>query len=118
MTIRHLTIFITVADLGSMTAAAKALYISQPTVSQAITELEAHYGIKLFERFSKRIFITQNGSRLLSYARHITSLVNEMEQVIKNQEEIGSMTIGASLTIGECLLPALISTFTKKYPHF
>lgn len=84
MTIRHLTIFITVADLGSMTAAAKALYISQPTVSQAITELEAHYGIKLFERFPKRIFITQNGSRLLSYARHITSLVNEMEQVIKN----------------------------------
>jgi len=118
MTIRHLRIFITVADLGSMTAAAKALYISQPTVSQAITELETHYGIKLFERLSKRLFITQNGSRLLSYARHITSLVNEMEQVIKNPEEIGSITIGASLTIGECLLPALISTFSAKYPHF
>lgn len=118
MTIRHLRIFITVADLGSMTAAAKALFISQPTVSQAITELETHYGIKLFERLSKRLFITQNGSQLLSYARHITSLVDEMEQVIKNPEEIGSMTIGASLTIGECLLPALISIFTKKYPHF
>ena len=118
MTIRHLRIFITVADLGSMTAAAKALYISQPTVSQAITELETHYGIKLFERLSKRLFITQNGSRLLSYARHITSLVNEMEQVIKNPEEIGSITIGSSLTIGECLLPALISTFSKKHPNF
>ena len=118
MTIRHLRIFITVADLGSMTAAAKSLYISQPTVSQAITELETHYGIKLFERLSKRLFITQNGSRLLSYARHITSLMNEMEQVIKNSEEIGSMTIGASLTIGECLLPALISTFSKKHPNF
>ena len=118
MTIRHLRIFITVADLGSMTAAAKALYISQPTVSQAITELETHYGIKLFERLSKRLFITKNGARLLSYARHITSLVNEMEQVIKNPEELGCMTIGASLTIGECLLPALIRTFSTKYPHF
>ena len=118
MTIRHLRIFIAVADLGSMTGAAKALFISQPTVSQAITELESHYGIKLFERLTKRLFITQNGSLLLSYARHITSLIDEMEKVIKNQEEIGSMTIGASLTIGECLLPALIRAFTKKHPHF
>lgn len=118
MTIRHLRIFITVADLGSMTAAANVLFISQPTVSQAISELETHYGIKLFERLAKRLYITQKGSQLLSYARHITALVDEMEQVIKNPEEIGSMTIGASLTIGECLLPALISTFAKKHPHF
>lgn len=48
MTFRHLEIFIAVADLGSMTRASRQLFISQPTVSQAIAELENHYGFPLF----------------------------------------------------------------------
>ena len=51
MTIRHLKIFIEVAETGKMSAAAKNCYLSQPTVSQAIRELEEHYGVLLFERF-------------------------------------------------------------------
>ena len=50
MTIRHLNIFVAVADYGSMSAAATHLYLSQPTVSQAIRELEKHYNGLLFER--------------------------------------------------------------------
>lgn len=53
MTIRHLTIFVAVADQGSMSAAAAHLYLSQPTVSQAIRELEKHYNGLLFERLGK-----------------------------------------------------------------
>ena len=53
MTIRHLNIFVAVADFGSMSAAASHLYISQPTVSQAIRELEKHYNGLLFERLGK-----------------------------------------------------------------
>ncbi len=49
MTIRHLKIFIEVADSKSMSRAASKFYISQPTVSQAIAELESHYGAPLFE---------------------------------------------------------------------
>lgn len=60
MTIRHLTVFAAVAEQGSMSAAAKHLYLSQPTVSQAIRELEAHYNGLLFERLGKS-FISQNG---------------------------------------------------------
>ena len=52
MTIRHLKIFTEVADAGSMSLAAKRLHISQPSVSQAVAELERYYGIKLFERLS------------------------------------------------------------------
>ena len=59
MTIRHLTIFIAVADQGSMSAAASSLYLSQPTVSQAIRELEKHYNGLLFERLGKS-FTSQN----------------------------------------------------------
>ena len=54
MTIRHLTIFVAVADQGSMSAAAAHLYLSQPTVSQAIRELEKHYNGLLFERLGKK----------------------------------------------------------------
>ena len=49
MTIRHLTVFVAVAEQGSMSAAAKHLYLSQPTVSQAIRELEAHYNGLLYD---------------------------------------------------------------------
>ena len=52
MTIRHLKIFLAVAETGKMSEAAARLYISQPTVSQAIRELEEHYGVKLFDRIS------------------------------------------------------------------
>lgn len=116
MTLRHLKIFITVSDLGSMTAASKALFIAQPTVSQAVSELEHYYGVKLFDRLSKRLYITEQGKELLSYARHITKLFNEMEQAIKDQDRIGIIKIGASVTVGTYLLPKLVNEFTKSHP--
>ena len=116
MTFRHLKIFLTVSDLGSMTAAAKTLFIAQPTVSQAISELEDYYGIKLFDRLSKRLFITEKGTQLLSYARHIIALANEMEQVMKNPDKSGMIKVGATLTIGTYLLPKLVNEFAKHYP--
>ena len=58
MTIRHLNIFVAVADYGSMSAAATHLYLSQPTVSQAIRELEKHYNGLLFERLGKKLYLT------------------------------------------------------------
>lgn len=54
MSIRHLRIFITVASLQNMSAAAEQLFITQPSVSQAIKELEQYYGVRLFERLSKK----------------------------------------------------------------
>jgi DNA-binding transcriptional LysR family regulator len=116
MTLRHLKIFITVADYGSMTTAAEKLFISQPTVSQAISELESYYGVKLFDRLSRRLYITEIGKQFLSYARHIITLFDEMDQMMKNPDKCGVIKIGASLTIGACLLPALVKEFSQKYP--
>ena len=64
MTIRHLKIFIAVAENGSMSVAANRLYLTQPTVSQAIRDLEDHYRVQLFERSHKKLFITQEGQVL------------------------------------------------------
>ena len=55
MTIRHSKVLTAVADTGGMSAAAKRLHVSQPTVSQAIAELEKYYGVKLFERLSQKL---------------------------------------------------------------
>lgn len=58
MTIRHLRIFAAVVDCGTMHAAAQKLYLSQPTITQAVKELEEHYGCLLFERYGRRLMIT------------------------------------------------------------
>jgi len=116
MTLRHLRIFITVADCGTMTAAAEAMFIAQPTVSQAISELENFYGVKLFDRISRRLYITEIGKQVLSYARHITALFDEMDQVIKNSDKSGILRVGATVTIGAYLLPQLVNEFANMYP--
>ena len=116
MTLRHLKMFIAVADAGSITSAAKLLYVAQPTVSQAILELERHYSVKLFDRLSKKLYLTEHGKRLLSYARHVTALVTEMEQVSQEPGQSGLLKIGASLTIGACLLPDLMKQFISENP--
>lgn len=67
MTLRHLTIFAAVVDAGGMNKAAKVLHLSQPSISQAVAELEQHYGVKLFERLSQRLYLTKDGELLLSF---------------------------------------------------
>lgn len=69
MTIRHLEIFLRVAESESMSTAAKELFISQPTVSGSIAELEKEYNVRLFERLNKRLYITEAGEKLRIYAR-------------------------------------------------
>ena len=54
MTLLHLQIFITVADMGGMSKAARVLHISQPSISQAVSELERYYGVKLFSDYLKK----------------------------------------------------------------
>ena len=74
MTIRHLQIFKAVAEAGKMGQAARQLYISQPTVSKAIGDLEKEYGVLLFDRLAQKLYITEAGTRLLRYARQLLAL--------------------------------------------
>ena len=85
MTIRHLTVFVAVAEQGSMSAAAKHLYLSQPTVSQAIRELEAHYNGLLFERLGKKLYLTERGKLLLPHAREMIRQFQQLEELMQNQ---------------------------------
>lgn len=115
MTLRHLKIFVAVCKYDSVTAAAKKLFLAQPAVSLAIRELESYYGIKLFDRISRRLYITEQGKQFLDYATHIVSLFDEMENRIKDWDYIGTLRIGSSITIGTHLLPEYIKIFRQKY---
>lgn len=116
MTIRHLKIFIAVAETGKMSAAAAKYYISQPTVSQAIKELEEHYGVLLFERIGKKLYITEAGKSLLTYSRMVVNQFDELEDnMLKGFSE--KLRIGATITVGSCIIPELISQYQKIKPN-
>lgn len=117
MTIRHLRIFIEVVDSGKMSTAAEKLYISQPTVSQAIRELEEHYGVLLFERLSRKLYITPKGERLLSYARNVVKQFDDMEEMMLKGNYVEKIRIGATNTVGNCILGDVIRSFKEINPH-
>lgn len=116
MTLRHLTIFICVCDAGGMTKAAEKLHMTQPSVSQAVRELEDHYQSRLFERLGRRLYITEAGRKLLTYARHIVNLNQEIEASMQQFAGQYPIRIGTSVTIGEGLLIDLIGRLKESDP--
>lgn len=117
MTIRHLKIFIEVAQCGNMTAAASKLFISQPTASQAIRELEEHYGVLLFERLSKRLYITEAGKKLLFYAKEVVKEFDSLESKMSNLNKKEKIRVGATISVGDCILSDLIHRCIEENPN-
>lgn len=117
MTIRHLRLFIAVVDYKTMSNAAKKMYISQPSVSQSIREIEEYYNIKLFERLSQRLYLTLDGEKLLKYARNIVNTFENMELEFRNKFKSIYLRIGGSLTFGTYMLPEILIDFERKYPN-
>lgn len=116
MTLRHLRIFVTVYQELSMTKASGKLHLAQPSVSLAVKELEQYYGICLFDRISRKLYPTQEGEKLYDYALHIVSLFDEMEEHISDAKTTGTVRAGASVTIGNFLMPGLVERFRGMFP--
>ena len=117
MTIRHLQIFTTVADAGSMSKAAKLLHISQPGISQAVSELERYYGVRLFERLSQKLFLTKEGELLLSFSRHILDSFDKMEEAMQNATQKTRLHIGCSVSVGTFLINKILDQAEKQLPN-
>ncbi len=117
MTLRHLEIYVKVVETGSMSTASKELFVTQPTVSGAISELEKEYNVLLFERLNKRIYITKEGEKLYLYARKMLSIAEDMERQIGSDEDNSPIRIGATVTIGTCMLPEYINKFSGHSPN-
>ncbi len=116
MTLNHINIFLKVYELQNITHAAAALNMTQPAVSRAIKELELEYDVYFFERLNKRLQITECGKQFYAQALHISHLLDNMDKSLKNWNEQGTIRIGASLTLGNFLLPELSSAFHEQWP--
>lgn len=116
MTLRHLRIYVAVCFHESITKAAQSLYLAQPAVSLAIKELEEYYGIQLFDRISRKLYLTESGKQFLDYASHIVSLFDTMETNVKNWNHLGNIRIGSSVTIGNFYLPKWVAEFEELHP--
>ncbi len=114
---RRLQVFFTVARLLSFTKAAETLHMTQPAVTFQVRQLEEHFNTRLFDRTHNRISLTEAGANVYEYAEKIFDLYAEMSNMIKEMtgEISGSLTIGASTTIAEYMLPSLLGDFRKKY---
>lgn len=118
MELFHLKSFCEVADSGSFSRASERLNITQPALSRQIVALEKEVGLPLFNRHSRGVTLTEAGRRLYRYADNVLKLVGEAEKSLKEMcsLETGTLSVGASTTIGNYLLPYWLSQFMKSYP--
>lgn len=117
MTIRDMRIFVTVCKNGNnLSKAARELYMTQPSVSLAIQEMEQEYGIPLFDRISRRLYLTEAGREYQNYAQRILSLYDEMDDRFRNWNKKGRLFVGASMTIGSEWMSRYVSEFENRFP--
>lgn len=118
MDIRQLKYFITIAEEGNITKAAKRLHIAQPPLSQQLKLLEEELEVKLVERGSRKIQLTDAGRILRHRAEQIVELVDSTVKELKdfNQGLQGTLSVGTVPSSGSTLLPERIYNFHESYP--
>lgn len=113
-----LKVFITVANTKNFSKAAKVLNLTQPAISFQIQTLEQYYQTMLFDRVNRHVKLTESGELLLEYALSMNDLQAELERKMQQLtgQVKGNLTIGASRTVGEYIMPYVVSEFKKEYP--
>ena len=115
MNIRKLEIFYKTAKCLNMSQVAKDMYISQPSISQCISEIESEIDTKLFDRIGKKLYLTHEGQIFYEYTRRILNIYEEGINVVRSSKSNkGKLVIGASTTIGTYIMPYIIHKFNQK----
>lgn len=114
MELVYLHTFREVARWGSFTRAAEELGYAQPTVTAQMQKLEQSYGAPLFERFGRKLRLTQAGEALLPYARELIRLYGESKDVVKRQMS-GPVRIGTIDTLAAYFLPRHLQWFRQQF---
>ena len=113
MTLRHIEIFAMVCREGSITKAAEKLYLSQPTVSVAIREMEEHYGDALFERISRKLYLTPFGHRIYDYALSLLKLYSDLSGA---RQEFDIIRVCTGTAVGKLFIPTIVKNFMNSHP--
>lgn len=118
MNIDSLKVFCLVVNEGSVSQAARLSYVSQPAVTRQIRQLEDEYGVLLFDRVDGKLSVTEAGRQLYPLAKGIIEDFTQSKNIILQSagKQHAHLNVGASLTIGEYLLPNLLGRFKKQEP--
>jgi len=118
MTLRQLEVFLAIARAHSYRRAAEALHTSQPGLSQHVRELEAELGVRLFDRLSRGVVLTEAGGLLEERAKRVFATLTDVREVLGELQGLqrGTLLVGASTTPGIYVLPAVIGEFRRRHP--
>jgi LysR family transcriptional regulator, hydrogen peroxide-inducible genes activator len=118
MEMHQLRYFAAVAHANSFSRAAKACFVSQPSLSQQIAKLESELGQRLLDRLGRRVQLTDAGRQLLESAQAILATVEDAKRRIKDAGNLAGcrLTVGAIPTIAPYLLPAVLRQLEKRHP--
>jgi len=119
LSLDHLQTFTLVIDLGSFSAAAQRLEISQPAVSLQVKQLERRFGVRLIERIGRRATATAAGQELIAHARRIDSeVMGALEAMTRHSKgTVGRVRLGTGATACIYFLPAVLRALRGKYPE-
>lgn len=115
-TLRQLEIFLAIARHDNLGRAATDLNLSQSAASDALRELEHQFDVQLFDRVGKRLQLNDLGRFLQPRAEELLSRAQALEQALAVHEGVGSLKVGATVTIGSALAIPLISQYRQRYP--
>lgn len=110
--------FLSVAECGSFSAAARQLHLTQPAISKRIALLEAQVGAPLFERMARQVILTEFGTQFIPAARQVRQAMDDLAAVTldSNRPLSGRLTIALSHYVGLHLLPTVLEDFSRRYP--
>lgn len=114
--LKQLQVFLATAETENISRAAKQLSMSQSAASNALKELETQFDMRLFQRIGKRLQLNDLGNALRPQAHALLEQANALEQAFSQHQSIGSLRLGATLTIGNYLAVPLIAQFKQRHP--
>ena len=118
MTLEQLRIFVAVAEREHVTAAARALHLTQSAVSNALAALEGRHGVRLFDRVGRGVVLNETGRVFLAEARAVLSRAEAADAALTDLGALrrGRLTISASQTIASYWLPTRLAAFHAAHP--
>ncbi|MCU7934503.1 MAG: LysR family transcriptional regulator [Candidatus Thiodiazotropha sp. (ex Dulcina madagascariensis)] len=119
MELAALRAFVQVAREGSFSQAAESLYLTQPAISKRVAGLENELAVRLFDRVGRQVLLTEAGRQLLPRAAHIIHELTDIRRELSNLSGriAGRLAMGTSHHIGLHRLPAILRSFTDRYPE-
>jgi DNA-binding transcriptional LysR family regulator len=119
MDLRRARTFVTVADLGTVSAAAQRLRIAQPALSRQISDLEHELGLKLFDRAGRRLLLTSDGEQLLGHCRGLLNFADAVHEHARSLRhgDAGVLKVAVAPPMLESVIPDFLHRYAKPFPN-